>query len=91
MGNLCCSTDGKSKLSSSPFVSKKKRTLKDEITKTHYEAEITRNYNSVLCEFSREKFCPKRLRIKSLIGKGGQGSVFLIELHEDYQHKANGA
>ena len=78
MGNYCCAEDKTlPPIISSPL--KKKPSLKDPSTKRKYEESIGEALNVALNKFKGDRKV-HNIRIKSRLGKGGQGEVFLVEV-----------
>lgn len=83
MGNYCCSDDELPELRSLKM--RKKTSLNDPIAKRDYQEKINSLINSALEKFNGQKKV-KEVVIKKKIGKGGQGSVFLVNLTTEDKH-----
>lgn len=75
MGNYCCTEEDHLPEAMSPKL-RKKVSLNDPSVKKEYEESIGQALNSALNKFKEEKRV-ENIRLKSRLGKGGQGEVFL--------------
>ena len=78
MGDICCSEKSKER-SVSTIVSVRQKSLTDPSTKKEYEKSLESILNLALTKF-QENYQINSLKLKGLIGKGGQASVFQVDL-----------